>query len=96
MIPSVVVYLMKIVVILTLGIVLLYEFFFRDSQRSIVRLRYEVITIVRIRIAHAIMLLVPTHRALCIEQSATVDIAGRDFFQIVESHEFVAHEFLIL
>ena len=94
--PCVVVYFVQGVIVVCFRIVLGQEFLSADTQRGFVRLRDEVIPIVRIRITHANVTTVPRYRSLCIEKSSAVNSTCWHLLEVVEGFKFFAHKFLVL
>ena len=88
--PGVVVDLIQRAIVVSQGIVGFQEIVCAQHIGFVVVLGQEIIAITGIRIAHALMVIVPSNRSDAIEQFSAIDLARRQFPQVVRFHQIIS------
>ena len=87
--PGVVVDLIERAIVVSQGIVGFQEIVRAQHLGFVVVLGQEIIAVTGIRIAHALMVIVPSHRSDAIEQFSAIHLAGGQLHQVVRFHQII-------
>ena len=94
--PGVVVDLIERAIVVSQGIVGFQKIVRAQHLGFVVVLGQEIIAVTGIRIAHALMVIVPSHRSNAIEQFSAIHLARGQLHQVVRFHQIIFRQFLWL